>query len=187
MEKATSLLIFSNLPKTCTKKRIFKCEVSLYEQMAYIMYNYTIIFYPQLWERNVQDRVSRKLRPQTRKSQTLWVSRKLRPEKLRPSGCLEISDPKTQTLWMSRKVRPEKYTYLHRVALRALVIKKKEKQLAVLDTCNDHENYTQHSYRFFFSLSYKFISTTCRVIRSHSRGVLRDGFLYKYRTGVTRQ
>ena len=30
-----------------------------------------------------------------------------------------------------------------------------KKQLAVLDTSNDHENYTQHSYRFFFSLSYK--------------------------------
>ena len=27
--------------------------------------------------------------------------------------------------------------------------------LAVLDTCNNHENYAQHSYRFFFSLSYK--------------------------------
>ena len=58
----------------------------------------------------------------TRKTQTLWVSRKLRPEKLRPSGCLENSDPKnsdplgvsktqtrkTQTLWVSRKRRPEK-------------------------------------------------------------------------------
>ena len=71
----------------------------------------------------------RKLRPQTRKTQTLgclensdlektqtlwclensdpknsdpWMSRKLRPEKLRPSGCLEISDPKIKT-------------YLHRV------------------------------------------------------------------------
>ena len=57
---------------------------------------------------------------QTRKTQTLWVSRKLRPEKLRPSGCLENSDPKnsdplgvsktqirkTQTLWVSRKLRP---------------------------------------------------------------------------------
>ena len=71
----------------------------------------------------------RKLRPQTRKTQTLgclensdlektqtlrclensdpknsdpWMSRKLRPEKLRPSGCLENSDPKNKT-------------YLHRV------------------------------------------------------------------------
>ena len=36
-----------------------------------------------------------------------------------------------------------------------IICREKKKQLAVLDTCNDHENYTQHSYRFFFSLSYK--------------------------------
>ena len=35
------------------------------------------------------------------KTQTLWVSRKLRPEKLRPSGCLENSDPKK-----TRKLEP---------------------------------------------------------------------------------
>ena len=101
----------------------------------------------------------RKLRPQTRKTQTLGclenpdlensdprVSRKLRPEKLRPSGCLENSDPKNKT-------------YLHRVktvhSVMKIICREKKKQLAVLDTCNDHENYTQHSYRFFFSLSYK--------------------------------
>ena len=36
-----------------------------------------------------------------------------------------------------------------------IICREKKKQLPVLDTCNDHENYTQHSYRFFFSLSYK--------------------------------
>ena len=45
------------------------------------------------------------------------------------------------------------------MALRALIMKiicrEKKKQRAVLDTCNDHKNYTQHSYRFFFLLSYK--------------------------------
>ena len=55
------------------------------------------------------------------KTQTLWVSRKLRSEKLRPSGCLENSDPKnsdplgvskTQTHWVSRKVRPSVYVPL---------------------------------------------------------------------------
>lgn len=39
-----------------------------------------------------------------------------------------------------------------------------------------HENYIQHSYGFFFSLSYKPSLYPQRVV---SRGVLRDGFLYK--------
>ena len=61
------------------------------------------------------------------------VSRKLRPRKLRPQtrktqtfGCLKLrprknSDPKNSDLWMSRKLRPRKNsdpknkTYLHRV------------------------------------------------------------------------
>ena len=46
-------------------------------------------------------------------------------------------------------------TYLHRALIMKIICRKKKKQLAVLDTCNDHENYTQHWYRFFFSLSYK--------------------------------
>ena len=33
-----------------------------------------------------------------------------------------------------------------------IICREKKKQLAVLDTCNDHENYAQHLYRFFFSL-----------------------------------
>ena len=73
-----------------------------------------------------------------------------RPEKLRPSGCLENSDRKITHIYTA---------WCHRVALRALIMKiicrQKKKQLAVSDTCNDHENYTQHSYRFFFSLSHK--------------------------------
>ena len=47
--------------------------------------------------------MSRKLRPQTRKTQTLWVSRKLRPEKLKPPGCRETSDLKnTDPLGVSK-------------------------------------------------------------------------------------
>ena len=139
----------------------------------------------------------RKLRPQTRKTQTLgclensdlektqtlgclensdpknsdpWMSRKLRPEKLRPSGCLENSDPKSKTylhrvnaasrlvliLFVDTVALPqsaEKRKTVHSVM--KIICRERKKQLAVFDTCNDHENYTQHSYRFFFSLSYK--------------------------------
>ena len=45
---------------------------------------------------------------------------------------------------------------------------KRKKQLAVLDTCNDHKNYTQHSYRFFFSLSYKPSLYPQRVVPSEA-------------------
>ena len=58
-----------------------------------------------------------KLRPQTRKTQTLGCLENSDPEKTQTLGCLENSDPeKTQTfgclensdLWVSWKLRPEK-------------------------------------------------------------------------------
>ena len=119
----------------------------------------------------------RKLRPQTRKFRPSGVSktqmsRKLRPEKLRPSGCLENSDPKIKQIyaaWMpqadlftvrrySSKIQNAKSAEKRKAAhseIMKIICREKKKQLAVLDTCNDHENYTQYSYRFFFSLSYK--------------------------------
>ena len=74
-------------------------------------------------------RVSRKLRPQTRKTQTLGCLENSDLEKTQTLGCLENSDPKNSDPWMSRKLRPEKLrpsgclensdpknkTYLHRV------------------------------------------------------------------------
>ena len=71
----------------------------------------------------------RKLRPQTRKTQTLGCLENSDPEKTQTLGCLENSDPKNSDPWMSRKLRPEKLrpsgclensdpknkTYLHRV------------------------------------------------------------------------
>ena len=44
---------------------------------------------------------------------------------------------------------------VHRYSGKIQNLPRKEKELIVLDTCNEHENYTQLSYRFFFSLSYK--------------------------------
>ena len=82
----------------------------------------------------VNQRVSRKLRPrklrpQTRKTQTLGCLENSDLEKTQTLGCLETSDPKNSDPWMSRKLRPEKLrpsgclensdpknkTYLHRV------------------------------------------------------------------------
>ena len=71
----------------------------------------------------------RKLRPQTRKTQTLGCLENSDLEKTQTLGCLENSDPKNSDPWMSRKLRPEKLrpsgclensdpknkTYLHRV------------------------------------------------------------------------
>ena len=63
--------------------------------------------------KNSDPRVSRKLRP--RKNSDPRVSRKLRPEKLRPLDVSKTQTRKTQTLWVSRKLRPKNKTYLHRV------------------------------------------------------------------------
>ena len=50
----------------------------------------------------------RKLRPQTRKTQTLGCLVNSDLEKTQTLGCLENSDPKNSDPWMSRKLRPEK-------------------------------------------------------------------------------
>ena len=42
----------------------------------------------------LEKRSARKLRPPSLKTQTLWMSQRLRPEKLRPSCCLEIQTRK---------------------------------------------------------------------------------------------
>ena len=94
-----------------------------------------------------------------------------RPEKLRPSGvsktqtqktqtlgCLENSDPKTQTrklkhIYTAWMPQADLFT-VRRYSGITNICQEKKKQLAVLHTCNDHENYTQHLYIFFFSLSY---------------------------------
>ena len=87
---------------------------------------------------------------QTRKTQTLWVSRKLRPENT-PRECRKL----TCLLFVDTVALPqsaEKRKTVHSVM--KIICWEKKKQFPVLDTCNDHENYTQHLYRFFFSLSY---------------------------------
>ena len=101
------------------------------------------------------------------------VSRKLRPEKLRPSGCLENSDPKNKTN-LHRVNAASRLVYCSSIQWHYQNLPRKEKQLIVLDTCNDHENYLPRKERnslqcwirativkiilnirtFFFSLSY---------------------------------
>ena len=65
-----------------------------------------------------------------------------RPKKLRPSGCLENSDQKNKI-------------YLHRMNAASRLVCCSSIQWQNPKSKNDHENYIQHSYRFFFSLSYK--------------------------------
>ena len=84
-----------------------------------------------------------------------------RCQKLRPSGCLKNSDLKSKTylITLHECCKLTCLLFIDTVTLHALIMKiicwEKKKQFAVLDVCNDHENYTQHSYRFFFLLSYK--------------------------------
>ena len=94
------------------------------------------------------------------------MSRKLRPRKLRPQTlktetprCLENSDPKTSDPLGVSKTQTRKIEHINTMWIPQAdfftvrrysditnICQEKKKQLTVLDTCNDHENYTQHSY-----------------------------------------
>ena len=106
-------VVFSNISRNSTRKEILLYLVSFNALRSQLI-------------RVSRKLRPRKLRPQTRKTQTLgclensdlektqtlgclensdsknsdpWMSRKLRPENLRPSGCLENSDPKNKTYY----------------------------------------------------------------------------------------
>ena len=130
------------------------------------------------------------------------MSRKLRPEKLRPSGCLENSDPKNKT-YLHRVNAASRLVYCSLMQWHYHNLPRKEKQFIVSRklSAEKRKNSLQcqiratimkiilnmHSYRFFFSLWYKPSLYPQRVVSLESRGVLRYGFLYKCRAGVTRQ
>ena len=113
----------------------------------------------------------RKLRPQTRKTQTLGCLENSDPKNSDPLGVSKTQTRKIKhiyTAWIpqadlftvrySGKIQnaksAEKRKTAHSVRYEQWSWKwsaeKRKKTLAVLDTCNDHENYTQHSYRFFY-------------------------------------
>ena len=82
------------------------------------------------------------------------VSRKLRPKKLRPSGVSKTQTRKIKHIYTAWMPQADLFT-VRRYSGITNICREKKKQLAVLHTCNDHENYSQHLYIFFFSLSYK--------------------------------
>ena len=146
-------------------------------QTLLLTFNFVRCKYPRpVVSLSLGQRVSQKLRPQTRKTQTLGCLEnsdleKTQTRKTQTLGCLENSDPKnSDPLGVSKtQTRKIKHIYtawmpqvdlftVHWYSGISTICREKKKQLAVLDTCNDHENYTQHSYRFFWGLSFQGLS-----------------------------
>ena len=82
--------------------RLLGCDVDVIVQLIKIL----LVEQPDLGCLENSDPRPGKLRP--RKNSDPRVSRKLGPEKLRPSDVSKTQTRKTQTLWVSRKLRPEK-------------------------------------------------------------------------------